>query len=79
MNGRGVEVYVIKPQDFAEAQTAADLLVVLIKEQLGSIWKVQNLQLHREVLILWAEQLMRSMDPYRQYQTIFLLQQSGQY
>mgnify|MGYP000775124098 CR=1 FL=1 len=26
MNGRGVEVYVIKPQDFAEAQTAADLL-----------------------------------------------------
>ena len=25
MNGRGVEVYVIKPQDFAEAQTAADL------------------------------------------------------
>ena len=26
LNGRGVEVYVIKPQDFAEAQTAADLL-----------------------------------------------------
>ncbi|MDD4371218.1 MAG: cell division protein SepF [Anaerostipes sp.] len=26
MNGRGVEVYVIKPQDFTEAQTAADLL-----------------------------------------------------
>jgi cell division inhibitor SepF len=26
MNGRGVEVCVIKPQDFAEAQTAADLL-----------------------------------------------------
>ena len=26
MHGRGVEVYVIKPQDFAEAQTAADLL-----------------------------------------------------
>lgn len=26
MNGRGVEVYVIKPQDFAEAQTAADYL-----------------------------------------------------
>lgn len=26
MNGHGVEVYVIKPQDFAEAQTAADLL-----------------------------------------------------
>lgn len=26
MNGKGVEVYVIKPQDFAEAQTAADLL-----------------------------------------------------
>ena len=26
MNGRGVEVYVIKPRDFAEAQTAADLL-----------------------------------------------------
>ncbi len=26
MNGRGVEVCVIKPQDFVEAQTAADLL-----------------------------------------------------
>ncbi len=26
MNGRGVKVYVIKPQDFAEAQTAADFL-----------------------------------------------------
>ena len=26
MNGRGVEVYVIKPQDFAEAQTAADVI-----------------------------------------------------
>ena len=36
--------------------------------------KALKLLLHREVLILWAEQLMRSMDPYRQYQTIFLLQ-----
>ena len=68
MNGRGVEVYVIKPQDFAEAQTAADLL----KEGRTVVINLEGVEL--TVLILWAEQLMRSMDPYRQYQTIFLLQ-----
>ena len=68
MNGRGVEVYVIKPQDFAEAQTAADLL----KEGRTVVINLEGVEL---------TVAQRSIDfvggatyPYRQYQTIFLLQ-----
>ena len=67
-----MEVYVIKPQDFAEAQTAADLL----KEGRTVVINLKGVELTvaQRSIDLWAEQLMRSMDPYRQYQTIFLLQ-----
>ncbi len=71
MNGHGVEVYVIKPQDFAEAQTAADLL----KEGKTVVINLEGVELTvaQRSIDLWAERPMRLTAPFRLFPTIFLL------
>ena len=69
MNGRGVEVYVIKPQDFAEAQTAADLL----KEGRTVVINLEGVELtvaQRSIDFVGGATL-RSMDPYSSIKQYF--------